>query len=485
MSDFVHGLTLLNKEISFTFVKLYLYVEGIIYNISMKKLFILFAVVVFTSVQVFAQTALIVKQDGARVYLDISDFKEKPKVNDTFTVTFWGGEIKNPKTGKILGKTIERRLNGKITEVEPLYAIGSVNNIGKEDKLEGIEANITILPQVAPQPAVQQAGQNSQKNNLPHLWQSKPLDGKALAFTAGDITGSGESNLVIAYDDNNIITYNLQDDKLNKVSEFKSSPIQKIISLDNADLDGNGKAEIFISYFDTVRNHFNTAVYEIENNTWTEKANFRGLVKGIAPFNGKRVLYTQNIDNMSGKFRALTPAILEYKDGKYQAGKQLKSYKFQSIYGFNVAEFDEGKQNVIYTQPSGKLRIQFDKKSSYINSPSEFNFASTPNRIKFDNDIIKFYSSLALSNADGGFVVAGLENEAKLGILSSTFGYYQSGKLVLLKWDGSSLNKFAEAPLGGYTVDLQQGTLGNYQDVLIVPFINGAGKTTVVLYSAK
>ena len=289
----------------------------------------------------------------------------------------------------------------------------------------------------------------------------------------------------MAYKDNNIVTYNLQDNKLDKIAEFKFNPLHEIISLDNGDLDDNNKAEIFVSYFDTSRNHFNTAVYEFENGTWAEKATIRGLVKGIAPFNGKRILYTQNINNISGKLKTLNPAVLEYKDGKYTAGKQLKAYKFNSIYGFNVAKFDGDKEQVIYTQQNGKLRLQFDKKGSHINSPSEFNFASTSNRMKFNNEIFKFYSSLALYDGDDGIIVAGLENEAKLGILSSTFGSYHRAKLVLLKWDGSALNKLNEAPLGGYTVDLAQGSLGDYQNVLIVPFITGAEKTTVVLYPAK
>lgn len=447
----------------------------------MKRLILFFIVFVFTSVQIFAQTALIVKQEGPKVYLDISEFQEKPKANDTFTVTFWGEELKNPKTGKVLGKTIERRLNGTITVVENLFAVGNITDFNKQDILEGLEADIKVSPQaIAPQQE-----QVVQLSTLNPLWQSAALDGKALAFTAGDIIGNGQSALIMAYEDNNIVTYNLQDNKLNKISEFKFSPMHKIISLDNGDLNGNNKAEIFISYLDTVKDHFNTAVYEFENDTWAEKAIIRGLVKGIAPYNKERVLYTQNINNMSGKFKALNPAVLVYKDGKYEAGEQLKAYKFDSIYGFNLAEFEDNKQNVIYTQDSGKLRLQFDRKSSYINSPSGLNFASTPNRVKFGNEIIKFYSSLALYNGDGGMIIAGLENEAKLGILSSTFGSYQSGKLVLLKWDGSSLQKYNETPLGGYTVDLLQGSLGNYKDVLIVPFITSAGKTTITLYSTK
>ena len=91
------------------------------------------------------------------------------------------------------------------------------------------------------------------------------------------------------------------------------------------------------------------------------------------------------------------------------------------------------------------------------------------------------YISKNKSLTGESLIIAGLENEAKLGILSSTFGSYQRAKLLLLKWDGSSIETYGEAPLGGYTVDLLQGSLGDYKDVLIVPFINGAGKTTVVL----
>ena len=151
--------------------------------------------------QIFAQPALIVKQEGAKVYLDISEITEKPKVNDTFTVTFWGSELKNPKTGKVLGKTIERRLSGTITAVEKLFAVGDITNYNKQDKLENLEADITILPQTVAQTAMPQTEQNT----LTPIWQSAALDGKALAFTSGDITGNGETNLILAYQNNNIV----------------------------------------------------------------------------------------------------------------------------------------------------------------------------------------------------------------------------------------------------------------------------------------
>ena len=452
----------------------------------MKKIFISLAVICFTVVQVFAQSALIVRQEGQKVYLDISDFKEKPQVNDTFNITFWGAELKNPKTGKVLGKTIDRRLSGTVTAVEELFAMGVVNDVKAGDKLEGLEANI----ERAVAPAVQEKAQDNQENKdnkVQPLWQSAPLENKSIAVTAADIDASGENKLVLAYENNNIVTYTLQDGKLVEGITLQFNALNKIIALDSADLNGNGRAEIFVNYFDTTRERFVTAVYELEGDKFAEKAQIKGVVRGIAPYNKERTLYTQEIKNISGSLKLLTPALLVYKNGTYKEGAKLKAYKFHDIFGFNLGNFkNNDKQDIIYTQASGRLRLQFEKKGAYLNSPDGYNFATAPTRIKFNNDMMRFYSSLALFNAeDDKPVVAGIVNEAKLGILSDAFGSYHRGKLIFLKWDGSSLEYRDSAVLGGYAADIVQGSLGAYKDVIIVPYMTGADQTTVALFQTK
>lgn len=452
----------------------------------MRKLLLSLAVICFTVVQTFAQNALIVKQEGQKVYLDISDFTEKPKVNDTFNITFWGSELKNPKTGKVLGKTIERRLNGIINVVEELFAVGTVHD-WKDEKLEGLDVNIerTVPPSTVQQNTVS----TDKQNNIKPLWQSAPLESKAIAVAVADIDGTGDTKLVLAYGDNNIKTYAWKDDKLVEGITLKFNPLYKIISIDSADLNANGKAEIFVDYYDTSRERLAAAVYELEGDRFAEKATVRGLVKGIAPYNKERALYVQEIKNISGRAQYLTPALLVYQDGAYKAGAKLQAHKFNNIFGFNLGNFKEftDKPNVVYTQQNGRLRMQFDKKGAYLNSPDGYDFATTPTRLKLGNDMLRFYSSLALYNADDNKpVVAGIVNEAKLGILSNTFGYYHRGKLVFLKWNGSSLEYQKEAQLGGYAVDLVQGSLGrNYKDVIIVPFMTGADQTIVAVFEER
>lgn len=446
----------------------------------MRKFLLSLAVICFTVVQTFAQNALIVKQEGQKVYLDISDFTEKPKVNDTFNITFWGSELKNPKTGKVLGKTIERRISGNIVAVEELFAVGVVNDFKDSDKLEGLEANVdkNVLFLTPAQP------ESTEKDKVQPLWQSAPLESKAIAVTAADIDGSGNSKLLLAYENNNVLTYTLQDGKLSEGITLKVNPLHKIIALDSADLNGNGRAEIFVNYFDNSRERFATTVYELEGDTFAEKGQIKGLVRGIAPYNKERVLYMQEVKNVFGNLKLLTPTLLVYQDGAYKAGAKLKAYKFQNIFGFNIGNFKE-EDDIVYVQQSGRLRLQFKKKSAYLNSPDNYNFATTPTRMKFNNDVLRFYASLALFDDEGLPVIAGIVNEAKLGILSDTFGFYHRGKVVFLKWNGSSLEYRNEAQLGGYAVDVVQGSLGEYKDVLIVPYMTGADQTTVAIFQTK
>ncbi|MDR0735096.1 MAG: hypothetical protein LBG16_05395, partial [Elusimicrobiota bacterium] len=79
-----------------------------------KKL--LFCFILIQSAAVFTragETALIVKQEGRKVYMDISELKTKPWEGVKFRIAEKGADIINPKTGKNLGKEILRRHTGR------------------------------------------------------------------------------------------------------------------------------------------------------------------------------------------------------------------------------------------------------------------------------------------------------------------------------------------------------------------------------------
>jgi hypothetical protein len=425
-----------------------------------------------------ANTVAVVKQDGLKVYLDISELSVKPKAGDAFRVIQTGADIINPKTGKNLGKEIIKQISGQIIQTEELYAIGQLSL--QEDVL-GLSAEISAPVQTSDSKNATKKQSNALE--IRPLWKSKPIEGSYKAAAVGNISGSG-NELALAFEDNTINLFKFEKGIAEKIAGAQVNPLRKIISLDAADMKGTGKAQIFAATFDSGK--FTTLVYEFEDNSLLQTDTIKGIVKGISPNNGARVLYVQDIASISDKFTMTTPAKLIYKNGFLQ-GEKLKTRKFNSIFGFNLADFkNNGLQNVIYIGQNGKLRVQFDKKNNYIESPNGFNFLTTPSRVKFKNDAERLPISVGLfKNNEGSIVVAAIENQAKLGILADKFGSYQNAKLHFLKWTGNSLDPYGSADIGGVVYDIVQAPLGEHARTLVVPFASNAGNTTILLFSAE
>lgn len=429
--------------------------------------------------------ALVVKQDGTKVFLDTSEFKTPASVGDRFRVATTGEEIINPKTGKSLGREITDQVDGHITQVEAMYSIGrldkNINVVGKEAEVE-VKKQLVTSDVSMFEPKTQDSFNEAR---LMPVWRSNLVEGKASAAASADITGDAKNDLILAFANDNVIkVFSLADNTLKEEHSIKINPLRKIISLDAADVKNTGKAQIFATILDTSSQKFSTFVIELKDGELKQTDTIRGLVKGIAPNNGKRVLYTQNIANASNNMTQ--PALLVYKNGKFDSGEKLTAGRFNSVYGFSTSDFrHNGKEYVVYTTPNSKLRVQFDKKNSYIESPSDIDFNTTPVRVKYNNSLERLWISVAVfKNSEGATFIAGIENNAKLGILSDTFGSYNSAKLHILKWTGNSLVQESSAELGGVVYDIVQGSLGNFENVIIVPYASTSGDTTVELFRA-
>jgi hypothetical protein len=448
---------------------------------------LLFCLILTASAAAFAlggETALIVKQDGHKIYMDISELKIKPREGVKFRVTEKGADIINPKTGKNLGKEILKQHTGRIDYAEEAFAVGQLDEPLAPAVL-GLEAEL-ILPAetLRPADAFPAPPDDGDTRVLP-LWKSGPVEGEAIAAAAANITGAG-AELALALGDNTINIYALADNKLQKILTTQVNPLRKIIALDAADVKGAGRAQVFATVYDASSERFSTLVYEYDGGKLNQSDTIKGMVKGIAPDNGPRALYAQDITPASGKFTRSAPALLLYDGKKFTLGDKLKAYKFDSVFGFNTADFrHDGRRNVIFTAPNRRLRVQFEKKGSFIESPADIDFASTPVRVKFKNGVERLQVSLALfKDGEGHTIIAGVENQAKLGILSDTFGSYQSARLYFLRWTGSGLSRYARADIDGAVYDIVQAPLGGFGGVIIVPSVSTAGFTTISLFKA-
>ena len=377
-----------------------------------KTLFSLFFITLCLNAS--AQYADVVKQEGRKVYFDVSAMSRFPQEGDFFEVILPGAEITNPKTGKVLGREEGERIAGKVVKTKDLYAIGFLD---KNIDVAGSCAEFTSKAARAKTPLFLD-GEFPEQNSLKPLWQSPPMEA--------------------------------------------SPAIKNIVALDCGDLQNSGAAVLFVTVFNPADESFSVIPLSLEEGRLKAGKVFEGLVQGIAPYSRPRVLYTQKIVKIGSKYYLSKPAKLEFKNKKYEAGQELNVRGLNAIFGFNMADLtNDGILTPVYITANGKIRAGFDEPKDFSLNESGRDFAFSPNTFNFNGVKQNLYTPLAVftSGEKQNLFIAALQND-------------KSGKnanLYFLKWLGANFAKYKVFTLPAPVYDMKQGDFGPFKDVLILP----------------
>ncbi|MBR2392670.1 MAG: hypothetical protein IKA93_03765, partial [Elusimicrobiaceae bacterium] len=142
---------------------------------------------------------------------------------------------------------------------------------------------------------------------------------------------------------------------------------------------------------------------------------------------------------------------LDYERGKFKLDDDSFSTQRNWLTGINrydVAKDDS--DNLLYTSSNGKIRMTLPLGKR---AESDSVFATAPNRVKYKQEVLQFYPSLQVFGPDGRATIAAVENTAKMGLLSDTFGQYESGKIHFLTFEKGRLNITDTVELDGVIYD--------------------------------
>ena len=115
---------------------------------------------------------MVVRVDGNKVYLDTSSLNRNVQKGDLFKVILSSEKLTNPKTGKDLGLVYNYSQEGKIVEVQPLYAIGET----EADKRIAVGQEVVLTATAPTQQALPAATQEADKISTHRKTVYEPVD---------------------------------------------------------------------------------------------------------------------------------------------------------------------------------------------------------------------------------------------------------------------------------------------------------------------
>jgi hypothetical protein len=366
-------------------------------------------------------------------------------VGQGFEIYSEGEELKHPVTGQSLGRVNSVSASGVIQSIEPLYSVGRLNS--PADIKSGMHARLKEIPSApAPAPVVAVSGPRRREPRIKGPGFPFPIR----AFVVADFSGKGRPELAVLAE-KSVMIFSYPPTETKPLAEYSlggASPV--LVSIEAADLNGNGRSELFVGLYNGGLNRFETQMIEQDGQgRWEKLGEIPGLVRRLQDETGTSILAAQQlIEDPSFPFAGVYPLV--FREGRYETNRPaLKHFRADWLFSFNRASVD-GRPALLYFTPAHRLRVLFEK-GDWSSSES---FGETPIRLRWPREngrMLEFNPHIETESS----AVYLLHNEAGLGGFAEPLGVFSGGAIEKLVWDGVSFNADWKAELGGYATDLR------------------------------
>lgn len=408
----------------------------------MKKPITWLSAVVFVcclSLCAFAQVS-VVKIDGKKIYLDTSEEKTALTKGSTFKVILSSETLINSK-GKNLGEIYKYSDVGTITEVQPLYAIGELKEV--KDIKVGQQAVFEEIKPILPAAVKEETPKSTRAKTV-----YQPIEQTVISLTQADVTATGAGNIITLGDNNQVWVLSRGEKETLKQELAYTLPADKKAMAVSATPVKEGLAQIFVAVYIPGRNTIQTLVLENKNGALENTATLPYFVKELGCGADKKIWGQRPfiVDATPGDAREIV-----FEKGKFVASGATFKTRRNWLEGLNYFPIETAeKDNLIFTVSNGVLRMILGNGKR---AESKDLFGSSPLRFEYKQDILKFYPSIQVFGQPGNATVAAVENGTKFGLLSETFGQYQSGKVHFLDYQKGKLQVTDTVKLDGVLYD--------------------------------
>jgi len=340
------------------------------------------------------------------------------------------------------------------------------------------------------------------------LWKSKKFETKLKGIALGDVDGDGKIETVFA-DDHNIFIYRQTAGKFEKIKEIAGKTFEFYKGIDVADINGNKKAEIFIT---AIRDNGRVVSFVLE---WdgkdfkiiSDNEDWHYRVLDI-PARGGKVLFGQrggNASIFSGNVHEL-----KWVHGYYISTNKEILPRGVNVYGFNYGDIlNSGQEMILGYNANEYLNLfnvngneewtssdPYGGSSAYLEAPAEIESAKKSSHDQRPENRLYLPQRILVTDLDNDKKkeVLVVKNIDTTGGIFSRVRLFKSGHFESLSWDNVGLSpKWRTRNFSGYISDYTLGDIDNDgTDELVFLLVTqaggsimGADRSFVISWDAK
>jgi TolB-like protein len=280
-------------------------------------------------------------------------------------------------------------------------------------------------------------------------WKSRNFDKYLKSMAIGDVDGDGQQETVLI-GQTDIFIYRKAEGRFLKVKEIAGNASNHYITVDVADINENGIAEIFINNKHAARDTLESFVLEWNGADFVpivEKQNWYYRVLDL-PGRGPLV-----VGQKRGVRNAFLPGIheLAWLEGRYQSVSKLGVPRDLNVFWFTTGDIlNNGNESILMFDEFDYLRIvgasgakEWKSDEKYGGSLNFIDTAPDEYTTDKDEDRERIYVGQRIFlkdlNRDGKLEVLVAKNQGTTSRIFKRLRHYSSCEIVNLSWDGIGL----------------------------------------------
>jgi len=304
-------------------------------------------------------------------------------------------------------------------------------------------------------------------------WKSRSFSEPIRGLDLGDVDGDGKNETVFI-SERKVFIYRYAEKRFAKLGEIEEGPYDTFIGVGVADINQNGRAEIFVTNIINNRQKPFSFVLEWNGTSFARIAEDAGWYYRVLDISGQdRILLGQK----GGMSRPFIPGVYELKwsGGEYVSAGEQTVPRDMNIYAFTYGDvFNDGQERLVAFTKNELLQVvsrtgdeewkssdRFGGSAAYLEFPDESS-ATIGNVKEMERIYLPQRIILADPDKDGKNEIIVTKNTDVTRRIFSRFRMFKSGHIECLAWNNLGFyQKWKTAEISGHISDYTVGDMTN------------------------